>query len=796
MLDCCRVFLSSDGEYYTSPNCTTLPDVPPYFPEQTMALKPGDLRQRRWLSNQFPFFAFALHDIQLRGPLFSRLNVTYLSVPILEGQLGYSMDPIVQQSWHRLEYGLTQVAFSLLHNTVGAKNGDFNYLYLPQECGYLQPHREERFARSCAMKAKDAMVQLANLCSFAIATYENADAAQKPNANWIRVMIRNGAHPNWLGLLQESFVCDFSPGIRKGAFVNPTATSWGEILPNLVKAGVPLWFWWGNTPGSGNCDRLHPNLRALLPNDADLLKTNVPQPFLPAPCHDSSYLDIQFEDFPIAHLDEYVPPIASPSGSNLPPSTMLPAFPPLPNGSRQLPNETLHAFLTRMTDLSASRRQKETATSTQSRVSRERYAESCVRPSKKSQVFEWNQVDGFLIRERVNRVDVEDVWDDYAPSQHHYNSVLDEWDLCVELDPSAKPSDDGDMYLDESEQEFEVHAGHIETLYSNLQDDPNMWRVDLENVYKGVDIISTTLVLPNCLSIMRERFGFIFPSQPLTDTSDYSMYIRKTSPFYVTADVKAWNGFGHNHAVPQVRRAKDQIASAPHTLIPLNLYNIIATTQASPMLPVQLSDLMPGNPVHIGSFTRYIERYLSDQDSSVCIYLIYSDPSVSLWDRRWTLAVDSASSALQAHRHCIHFGDGIPKICHRFLELGIHFNTVAPSSQNVIPKPVEIASEWALGWRPAKYTPDVNDYKRYEDVRDEFLRGPFGRAALLHGGIIWRLAREIVSDDEVLEGPSRDFQLYGGVVMSYGMVNLVDDALSGSALDVISGLYKVDTGNC
>ena len=229
---------------------------------------------------------------------------------------------------------------------------------------------------------------------------------------------------------------------------------------------------------------------------------------------------------------------------------------------------------------------------------------------------------------------------------------------------------------------------------------------------------------------------------------------------------------------------------------PLNIYNIIATTQASPMLPVQLSDLIPNNPFHIGFVTPYIERHLSDQDSAVRTYLICSDPSVPLQDRRWTLVVDSASSALQSQRRRIHCGESIPSICRRFLELGIRFNTVAPSSQNVIPKPVEIASEWALGWKPAKYTPDINDYKRYEDIRDEFLRGPFGRAALLHGGIIWRLAREIVSDDEVLEGPSRDFHLYGGVVMLYGMVNLVDDMLSASALDVISGLYKVDTGNC
>ena len=46
----------------------------------------------------------------------------------------------------------------------------------------------------------------------------------------------------------------------------------------------------------------------------------------------------------------------------------------------------------------------------------------------------------------------------------------------------------------------------------------------------------------------------------------------------------------------------------------------------------------------------------------------------------------------------------------------------------------------SLGWHPADHKPGLMEYIIYEELRDKLLSRPYRRAALLHGGIVWRLA--------------------------------------------------------
>ncbi|KAF8236188.1 hypothetical protein L208DRAFT_1109948, partial [Tricholoma matsutake] len=59
-----------------------------------------------------------------------------------------------------------------------------------------------------------------------------------------------------------------------------------------------------------------------------------------------------------------------------------------------------------------------------------------------------------------------------------------------------------------------------------------------------------------------------------------------------------------------------------------------------------------------------------------------------------------------------------------------------------------------LGYRPTGYTPHLADYAVYRASLGSFLHWPHARAALLKGGIIWRLAREFLDNKAVLMGPS------------------------------------------
>jgi hypothetical protein len=94
-----------------------------------------------------------------------------------------------------------------------------------------------------------------------------------------------------------------------------------------------------------------------------------------------------------------------------------------------------------------------------------------------------------------------------------------------------------------------------------------------------------------------------------------------------------------------------------------------------------------------------------------------------------------------------------------------------------------------LGWRK----------KEYEERLKAFLHGrPHARAALLKGGLIWRLAKEVLGDsmDEyALAGPSQSVVEFGdSFSVEAGRQELTDDTLSEQELDFICGLYKVYTG--
>lgn len=78
-----------------------------------------------------------------------------------------------------------------------------------------------------------------------------------------------------------------------------------------------------------------------------------------------------------------------------------------------------------------------------------------------------------------------------------------------------------------------------------------------------------------------------------------------------------------------------------------------------------------------------------------------------------------------------------------------------------------------------------------------FLRLPHARAALMEGGLVWRLVREIVGnqlDEEALYGPSQCVQQFG--IHFVERRNLWDDHLTETEFDFILGMNKTYTGKC
>ncbi|KAJ7033954.1 hypothetical protein C8F04DRAFT_908410, partial [Mycena alexandri] len=104
---------------------------------------------------------------------------------------------------------------------------------------------------------------------------------------------------------------------------------------------------------------------------------------------------------------------------------------PLPKHSAQRKNETIYEFFTRRGESNRTRIAKENAAERQQRTQRQENAKKSGRPSKTACVYYWNDQGGHYIRNRANRAEFDDLWDDYPRPQRRFDPVHNEWDLCV-----------------------------------------------------------------------------------------------------------------------------------------------------------------------------------------------------------------------------------------------------------------------------------------------------------------------------------------------------------------------------
>ena len=125
----------------------------------------------------------------------------------------------------------------------------------------------------------------------------------------------------------------------------------------------------------------------------------------------------------------------------------------------------------------------------------------------------------------------------------------------------------------------------------------------------------------------------------------------------------------------------------------------------------------------------------------------------------------------------------------------LHHSTVSymalPSAPE-FPMFATSARPLGLGARKTNDNFSAADYKAYVTRRNELLRSGWGRAALLKGGIVWRIARLVLTEDDLLSGPSgnhtqRDY-------LRVGSVGYVDDELDEHEVDIICGVYRCLSG--
>lgn len=160
----------------------------------------------------------------------------------------------------------------------------------------------------------------------------------------------------------------------------------------------------------------------------------------------------------------------------------------------------------------------------------------------------------------------------------------------------------------------------------------------------------------------------------------------------------------------------------------------------------------------------------------------------------WSIALMDAATAVRAYK-ILQAGPHSPQsLALSLVKQGIAFHTFQPLSFEIT---AELVGRDRKLFRGTGYRFGMEDYAMYVRQRGQLLSSPRGRAALLYGGVMWRLALEHIGAESAVLGPSVSVldNGLGDIVHVEGVGFVGDDKLTDDELAIICGLYHVSTGN-
>lgn len=161
----------------------------------------------------------------------------------------------------------------------------------------------------------------------------------------------------------------------------------------------------------------------------------------------------------------------------------------------------------------------------------------------------------------------------------------------------------------------------------------------------------------------------------------------------------------------------------------------------------------------------------------------------------WSIALKNAKDALFVYRLLRNRDLSALSLSNFLLENGIAFTTLLALNPICSSRTLN-NDETMLPMRLSGYTFGPDDYEAYIHHRARFLTSPRGRAALLRGGIVARIAREHIGLDSATLGPSSAITVHrlGKHYTATNGVQFWDDELSENEIGIICGLHRCFTG--
>ncbi|KAF7973281.1 hypothetical protein HWV62_15649 [Athelia sp. TMB] len=410
-----------DDHVITSPNA----ELPSAFDADAMDRPfgdppfPGECRDLRFSSNAYPWLGFVPKSTKWQGRLLGKLAYNKHTVKSLvewRRHTHYLKDEVYEE-WYQLEIALVHVANELIAFRGVALPLQWALFPLPSRYNYREGHMgQDKFVKSIIL-ACDTFVPLMSVCTFAIAMTQDFRSKNPP---WARRLTDCGCHTSFVEELQDSQIADFSVD-RVGVIIK---SSWDfqPYIDRFLSAGVPVWLLW-----SKKTSLTHHRTKIYCPSDEAVATAKQNPHVNPTKLKPPSPLSQQRSH--------------APSGPH--------PFPPLPKLSCQLVGETFEEYFLRQTQIREKKLAVEEPDNKARRMNRERAQERHQLPGKGGPlVFIWEEVNGWLIRTKLNRKQVDDEWENYTDAQRKFDSINNKWDLAVEFALQEEPPNDFDDQYD------------------------------------------------------------------------------------------------------------------------------------------------------------------------------------------------------------------------------------------------------------------------------------------------------------------------------------------------------------
>ncbi|KAK0224271.1 hypothetical protein IW262DRAFT_1269328 [Armillaria fumosa] len=458
---------------------------------------------------------------------------------------------------------------------------------------------------------------------------------------------------------------------------------------------------------------------------------------------------------PVPHYDDFkapppldaAPAIPAPEHDSSPPVEIICwDFPPVEKYSGQRAGEDWKSFFAHRDTENAKRAEKESENARRECQQRiDNAAKHAVPGRKGARVFYWDEEDGFLIRWAAGRKNYDWHWGQFGAKQRQYDSFRNEWDLCEELDPQDEPTH---IYMsddDDSDYDGEDH-------YFPLDDDND------ERPQDALD------------DVVYCHFGFTAPIVAVPKPST----VPEMHHVYKFVGVLQDTGVSHT-----TREAM------------MNFFSYLLQAGNILDIPRELYDLRQHDAdIHSPAAVHIQKKVLNGH-----LYYILSDRQADT-SPAFTILLTSAASVVEMVRRG--WGPKMIDVAKKLIERGISFQAAVQDSRQRLETSFIAPCYGLLRCRPTDYKPDRLEFATYQALCKGFLRSQQGRAALLAGGILGCIAQDFISNDEVYLGPSADVLKSGIYFVADGESTPVfwDDALTDDEIDLLCGIYKVETGKC